>query len=202
MSAACCGRRACSTLRRRFARGEIDQAALTAAEDRAIEDAIALQAARRPAARDRRRVPPRLVSRLFLRPARRHLVRSARTARPAARGAQPVASIKQPHRLERPDPRRRISRSCARARKALPKITIPGPCALHFRGGDAAVTAHAYRDVEEFWDDIVAAFQSELRALAAAGCTLRADRRDRVRQVRRSRRAARRCARAATTRTR
>ena len=32
------------------------------------------------------------------------------------------------------------------------------------------VTAHAYRDVEEFWDDIVAAFQQELRSLAAAGC--------------------------------
>ena len=55
--------------------------------------------------------------------------------------------------------------------QALPKITIPGPCALHFRGGDAAVTAHAYRDVEQFWDDIVAAFQSELTSLAAAGCT-------------------------------
>ena len=30
-------------LRRRFANGEVDQATLTAAEDRAIEDAIALQ---------------------------------------------------------------------------------------------------------------------------------------------------------------
>ena len=27
--------------------------------------------------------------------------------------------------------------------KLLPKITIPGPCALHFRGGDAAVLAHS-----------------------------------------------------------
>ncbi len=33
------------------------------------------------------------------------------------------------------------------------------------------MTAHAYRDVDEFWDDIVAAFRSELRSLAAAGCT-------------------------------
>jgi 5-methyltetrahydropteroyltriglutamate--homocysteine methyltransferase len=54
---------------------------------------------------------------------------------------------------------------------AVPKITIPGPCALHFRGGDAAVLAHAYDDVDEFWDDIVSAFHSELHALAAAGCT-------------------------------
>src|SRR5258705_13920214 len=53
----------------------------------------------------------------------------------------------------------------------IAKLTIPGPCALHFRGGDAAVTAHAYDDVEEFWNDTVAAFRAELQALAAAGCT-------------------------------
>jgi methionine synthase II (cobalamin-independent) len=55
--------------------------------------------------------------------------------------------------------------------KAVPKITVPGPCALHFRGGDAALTATAYRDVDEFWDDIVRAYRSELVALAEAGCT-------------------------------
>ena len=53
----------------------------------------------------------------------------------------------------------------------VPKITVPGPCALHFRGGDAAVKAHAYNDVGEFWDDTVSAFRSELNALAEAGCT-------------------------------
>ena len=55
--------------------------------------------------------------------------------------------------------------------RAVPKITIPGPCALHFRGGDKAVTAHAYRDVDEFWNDTVEAYHDELAALAAAGCT-------------------------------
>jgi 5-methyltetrahydropteroyltriglutamate--homocysteine methyltransferase len=53
---------------------------------------------------------------------------------------------------------------------ALPKITSPGPCTLHFRGGDAAVTESAYRDVVTFWEDIVEAFRSELLALADAGC--------------------------------
>jgi 5-methyltetrahydropteroyltriglutamate--homocysteine methyltransferase len=33
------------------------------------------------------------------------------------------------------------------------------------------VTAHAYDDVDEFWNDTVAAFRQELAALAAAGCT-------------------------------
>src|SRR5262249_24396233 len=31
--------------------------------------------------------------------------------------------------------------------------------------------AHAYRDVDAFWDDTVAAFRRELMALAEAGCT-------------------------------
>jgi 5-methyltetrahydropteroyltriglutamate--homocysteine methyltransferase len=53
--------------------------------------------------------------------------------------------------------------------RAMPKITIPGPCALHFRGGDTAV-ANAYDDVDAFWSDIVDAFRKELGALAAAGC--------------------------------
>lgn len=54
---------------------------------------------------------------------------------------------------------------------AVPKITIPGPCVLHFRGGDEAITAHAYRDVDEFWNDTVTAYCQELAALAAAGCS-------------------------------
>ncbi len=51
-----------------------------------------------------------------------------------------------------------------------PKITIPGPCALHFRGGDAAVLASAYKDTDTFWADIVSAFRKELASLAALGC--------------------------------
>jgi 5-methyltetrahydropteroyltriglutamate--homocysteine methyltransferase len=54
---------------------------------------------------------------------------------------------------------------------ALPKITLPGPCALHFRGGNAAVTASAYCDTDMFWSDVVTAFRRELAALADAGCT-------------------------------
>jgi 5-methyltetrahydropteroyltriglutamate--homocysteine methyltransferase len=54
---------------------------------------------------------------------------------------------------------------------AVPKITIPGPCALHFRGGDAAITATAYSNTDDFWSDIVDAFRKELHALAEAGCT-------------------------------
>ena len=51
--------------------------------------------------------------------------------------------------------------------ECLPKVTIPGPCALHFRGGDAAaITAVAYKDTDLFWADIVEAFTKEL----SGGC--------------------------------
>ncbi len=57
-------------------------------------------------------------------------------------------------------------------RNETPKITIPGPCALHFRGGDQAVLKSAYTNVGDFWDDTVKAFRAELNSLAQAGCTL------------------------------
>jgi methionine synthase II (cobalamin-independent) len=86
------------------------------------------------------------------------------------RGTQPVALIKS--RVKWSGPIHVADFEFLKARtSAVAKITIPGPCALHFRGGDAAVTAHAYRDLDSFWDDIVTAFRQELEALAGAGCT-------------------------------
>jgi 5-methyltetrahydropteroyltriglutamate--homocysteine methyltransferase len=155
--------------RRRFARGEIDQAALTAAEDDAIADAIRLQ----------ERVGLRLATDGEFRRASYHgyfysqlggISFEAPEGAAGTRGAQPTASIKSRIAWKAPIHGADFAFLAKRA-QALPKITIPGPCALHFRGGDAAVTAHAYRDVEQFCDDIVAAFQHELRSLAAAGCT-------------------------------
>jgi 5-methyltetrahydropteroyltriglutamate--homocysteine methyltransferase len=155
--------------RRRFARGEIDQAALAAAEDRAIEDAVRLQ----------ERVGLRLATDGEFRRQSYHsyfyrqLGDISFEAPPGdasgGRGAQPMASIKS--RIAWKGPIHAGDFAFLRAHtKALPKITIPGPCALHFRGGDAAILAHAYRDVDEFWDDIVAAYRSELRSLGEAGC--------------------------------
>jgi methionine synthase II (cobalamin-independent) len=85
------------------------------------------------------------------------------------RGAQPVAIIGS--RVQWSHPINATDVTFLKKHSQLwPKITIPGPCALHFRGGDAAVTASAYQDVEQFWSDIVAAFTRELQALATAGC--------------------------------
>jgi 5-methyltetrahydropteroyltriglutamate--homocysteine methyltransferase len=54
--------------------------------------------------------------------------------------------------------------------KGTPKITIPSPSILHFRGGRAAIDADAYPDLEEFFADLATAFAAEIRDLADAGC--------------------------------
>ena len=52
-----------------------------------------------------------------------------------------------------------------------PKVTIPSPTMLHFRGGRAAISREAYPDLEEFYADVAACYRAELQALGAAGCT-------------------------------
>jgi 5-methyltetrahydropteroyltriglutamate--homocysteine methyltransferase len=54
--------------------------------------------------------------------------------------------------------------------KAMPKITLPGPCYIHFRSGRARISRDIYPDLADFWSDLIAAYQLELRALADAGC--------------------------------
>jgi 5-methyltetrahydropteroyltriglutamate--homocysteine methyltransferase len=55
-------------------------------------------------------------------------------------------------------------------RTAVPKLTIPSPSMVHFRGGTAAVDRGVYPDLEEFWADLAAAYAAEIRALADLGC--------------------------------
>ena len=52
-----------------------------------------------------------------------------------------------------------------------PKVTIPSPTMLHFRGGRGAISRDAYPDLDAFYDDVAAAYRDELRSLAEAGCT-------------------------------
>jgi 5-methyltetrahydropteroyltriglutamate--homocysteine methyltransferase len=161
--------------RSRFTREEISQDELTAAENAAIGNAIALQ----------ERLGLRFVTDGEFRRRSYHSyfyqqlgdLRIDTIAGSAAKGAQggggrgsqPVAVIKSRVRWSHPINVDDFNFLKTRTR-LLPKITIPGPCALHFRGGDEAVLAHAYRDVEQFWDDTVEAFTQELKALEQAGC--------------------------------
>jgi len=58
----------------------------------------------------------------------------------------------------------------ARVTRVLPKITLPGPCYIHFRAGRAGISRDAYPDLADFWQDIVTAYGIELEKLAEAGC--------------------------------
>jgi 5-methyltetrahydropteroyltriglutamate--homocysteine methyltransferase len=61
-------------------------------------------------------------------------------------------------------------RALAAVARAVPKLTIPSPTMLHFRGGRAAIDAAAYPDIEEFYDDLARIYAEEIVDLAAAGC--------------------------------
>jgi 5-methyltetrahydropteroyltriglutamate--homocysteine methyltransferase len=52
----------------------------------------------------------------------------------------------------------------------LAKITLPSPTRLHFHGGRDSVSAVAYPDIEDFFDDVVKLYRAEIAALEAAGC--------------------------------
>lgn len=54
---------------------------------------------------------------------------------------------------------------------AVPKMTIPSPSIMHFRGGRAAVDPVAYPELEEFFSDLAGVYAQEVRDLATAGCT-------------------------------
>ncbi|MBA2673487.1 5-methyltetrahydropteroyltriglutamate--homocysteine S-methyltransferase [Ramlibacter sp.] len=52
-----------------------------------------------------------------------------------------------------------------------PKVTIPSPTMLHFRGGRAGISAQAYPQLDPaFYDDVADAYGEELRSLYEAGC--------------------------------
>jgi 5-methyltetrahydropteroyltriglutamate--homocysteine methyltransferase len=52
-----------------------------------------------------------------------------------------------------------------------PKVTIPSPTMLHFRGGRAGISKEAYPELDPvFYDDVAKAYGDELRSLYEAGC--------------------------------
>jgi methionine synthase II (cobalamin-independent) len=54
---------------------------------------------------------------------------------------------------------------------ATPKLTIPSPSMVHYRGGRAAVNEDVYPDMDDFWSDLTTAYADEVRALGDLGCT-------------------------------
>jgi len=53
----------------------------------------------------------------------------------------------------------------------VPKLTIPSPSMVHYRGGKAAIDPRVYPDMDSFWNDLTAAYRDEVRRLGELGCT-------------------------------
>src|SRR6266508_4510855 len=54
--------------------------------------------------------------------------------------------------------------------RVAPKMTIPSPSVLHFRGGRAGISQDVYPELDAFFDDLATAYRKAVRAFADAGC--------------------------------
>jgi 5-methyltetrahydropteroyltriglutamate--homocysteine methyltransferase len=61
-------------------------------------------------------------------------------------------------------------KGCATAEQ-IPKLTIPSPSMVHYRGGRASIDESVYPDLDAFWADLVGAYREEVRRLGELGCT-------------------------------
>ena len=55
--------------------------------------------------------------------------------------------------------------------RTTPKLTIPSPSMVHYRGGRAAIDPTVYAEMEHFWADLTAAYAEQVRQLGELGCT-------------------------------
>jgi methionine synthase II (cobalamin-independent) len=51
-----------------------------------------------------------------------------------------------------------------------PKVTIPSPTMVHFRGGRKAIDIDAYPDLDAFFSDLAGCYRAEIDSLYRAGC--------------------------------
>ncbi|WP_016907183.1 5-methyltetrahydropteroyltriglutamate--homocysteine S-methyltransferase [Streptomyces xiaopingdaonensis] len=51
-----------------------------------------------------------------------------------------------------------------------PKLTIPSPSMVHYRGGRSAIDQEVYPDLDAFWTDLTAAYAAEIRGVHRLGC--------------------------------
>ena len=51
-----------------------------------------------------------------------------------------------------------------------PKVSIPSPTMVHFRGGRGGIDIESYPDLDVFFDDLAQCYRDEIQALYDAGC--------------------------------
>ena len=52
-----------------------------------------------------------------------------------------------------------------------PKLTIPSPSMVHYRGGRSTIDETIYPELDQFWVDLADAYAEEIRRVAELGCT-------------------------------
>ncbi|HYW04599.1 MAG TPA: 5-methyltetrahydropteroyltriglutamate--homocysteine S-methyltransferase [Gammaproteobacteria bacterium] len=159
--------------RRRRAAGEIDASELRAVEDEAIAAAIASQ----------EQVGLQSITDGEFRRAYFHLdflqqldgvsvtggIAANPDAKPASGFSPPKLSVTGKLRHVRNiqvDDFRFLASHTSRT----PKVSIPSPTMVHFRGGRAAIDIEAYPDLDEFFEDLAQCYRDEIKALHDAGC--------------------------------
>jgi 5-methyltetrahydropteroyltriglutamate--homocysteine methyltransferase len=55
--------------------------------------------------------------------------------------------------------------------KNTPKLTIPSPSMVHYRGGNSSINESVYPDLDEFWTDLTGAYAEQVRRVGELGCT-------------------------------
>jgi 5-methyltetrahydropteroyltriglutamate--homocysteine methyltransferase len=53
--------------------------------------------------------------------------------------------------------------------EVTPKLTIPSPSMVHYRGGQALIGPEVYPDRDDFWRDLTAAYAEQVQAVARMG---------------------------------
>ena len=160
--------------RERFRAGELDRAALRAVEDQAIRGVVKMQEDAGLLGITDGEFRRTFFHVDFLEQLAGVVTKGAVTVKFHNRAgdvdfAPPVMSVTGRVAPRAADPARRLCVSRERQTKT-PKVSIPSPTMLHFRGGRAAISAEAYPDLDRFFDDVAAAYRAEIRSLAEAGC--------------------------------
>jgi 5-methyltetrahydropteroyltriglutamate--homocysteine methyltransferase len=51
-----------------------------------------------------------------------------------------------------------------------PKLTIPSPSMVHYRGGNSSIDESVYPDLDQFWEDLTGAYRRQISGAYGIGC--------------------------------
>jgi 5-methyltetrahydropteroyltriglutamate--homocysteine methyltransferase len=155
--------------------GEISAAALRTVEDRSIRDAVALQES----------IGLRGITDGEYRRTYFHIDFLEKLEGIAVRGGIATRFHRHDKEIDFAPPRLEVAGKVRRTQpiagpdfdflksvtRQTPKLCIPSPTMVHFRGGRGAIDRAAYPDMAEFFADLARVYREEIADLAARGCT-------------------------------